>query len=280
MTRFFLLLAALLPLGSAYAQSNRIVTLAPHLAELVCAAGACDKLVGVVRFTDYPAEAAARPKVGDAINLNYEQILALRPDLVLSWDGGTSPQVVARLRELNLLVVPIQIRTLNDVAGALARVGQLAGSKTAAGLAVSLYYRRLDALRKANRRKSRLKVMYQIELGPIYTISARSPINEAISLCGGDNVFARLPQIAPTVSLEAVVAADPDVVVFSQQDDVAKIRAFWAQWPQARAPRANNLFTVDSNLLDRQSPRMLGGVEQLCLAFDRARQHLLYGPGQ
>jgi iron complex transport system substrate-binding protein len=119
--------------------------------------------------------------------------------------------------------------------------------------------------------------MYQIESDPVFTISERSPISEAIRLCGGVNVFAQLQPIASTVSYEALLAANPDVVVYAQQDDADKIRELWARWPSTRAQQTGNLYSVDANLLARQSPRMLDGVEQLCAVLDRARERLAAG---
>jgi iron complex transport system substrate-binding protein len=243
----------------------------------VCTAGACQKLVGTVLYTDYPPEARRRPLVGDALNINYEELIALRPDLVLSWDGGTSPAVVERLRGLGLRVEEVRIRSLRDVGQALARVGELTGSTTSAGFAANLYYRRLEKLRNAHWQKTKLRVMYQIESDPVFTISERSPISEAIRLCGGVNVFAQLQPIASTVSYEALLAANPDVVVYAQQDDADKIRELWARWPSTRAQQTGNLYSVDANLLARQSPRMLDGVEQLCAVLDRARERLAAG---
>lgn len=269
------LLAALLLASAAPARAaERIITLAPHLAELVCTVGACKKLAGVVLYTDYPPEAKARPLVGDALNLNYEEIVALQPDLVLSWDGGTAPETVQRLRQLGLRVEPIRVRTLRDIAGALIQIGELAGTGTSARFAAKLFYTRLEQLRNTYWKRSRLRIMYQIESDPVYTVTDRSPISEAIKLCGGDNVFAKLTQIAPAISVEALLAANPEVVVFARQDNPPKIREFWARWPQAQAQRRGTLYEVDGNLLTRQSPRMLDGVEQLCNIFDQARTAL------
>lgn len=268
-----LLLLALMAATPARA-AERIITLAPHLAELVCTAGACKKLVGTVQYSDYPAEAATRPLIGDALNLDFERITALQPDLVLAWDGGTPIETVIRLRQLGLRVESIRIHKLRDVAAALTRIGDLAHVQTAARFAANLYFHRLEKLRNANWTKNRLRVMYQIESGPVYTISARSPIHEALKLCGGDNVFGALQQVAPVVSSESVVAADPDVVLFAQQDDSQKIRNFWSQWPQAKAQRLGTLYPVNSKLLARQSPRLLDGVEQLCGVLDQARQQM------
>lgn len=276
--RFAVFLAALLLASAAHASPPRIVTLAPHLAELVCAAGACEQLAGVVLYTDYPPEARARPLVGDALNLNFEEIVAQRPDLVLAWDGGTSAATVQRLRQLGLRVETIRIRKLHDIGAALVRIGDLAGTVVNARLAVKLYYRRLDQLRNTYWKRPRLRVMYQIESNPVYTVNDQSPISEALKLCGGDNIFANLGPLAPAVSAEAVLAANPEVVVFGRQDDVVGIRQFWARWPQARAQRRGTLYEVDADLLARQSPRMLDGIEQLCGVLDLARAQVARAP--
>lgn len=255
--------------------AQRIVTLAPHLAELVCAVGACDQLVGVVKYTDYPAQAAALPMVGDAVNLNLEQLVALKPDLVLAWEGGTSVQTIARVKKLGIPVEAVAVRRVRDIGNALYRVGQLTGTTTAASFASSMFYRRLEQIRNLHWKKSKLKVMYQIETDPVYTVSSRSPIHEAIDICGGINVFAGLQGIAPTVGLESVIAANPDAVVFAEQDDVARIRAFWARWPQTKVQQRSSLYPVNANLLARQSPRLLDGVEQLCEKLDDARRQMV-----
>lgn len=251
--------------------AERIVTLAPHLAELVCAAGGCERLVGVVKHTDFPERAARTAQVGDALNINLEQTLALSPDLLLAWDGGTAVDTVQRLRGLGLRVEKVRVRSLAGVAEALTYVGGLMHTQTAAALAAQQYAQALGRLRQRYARARKLSVMYQVEHAPIYTIGAQSPIDEAIRLCGGENVFARLPQIAAAVSLESVLAADPEVVVFAQQDNQRAIRELWARWPQARAQKSGNLYAMDANLLARQSPRLLDGVEQLCQALDAAR---------
>lgn len=268
--RVVLMLAALLASGLSHA-AERVVTLAPHLAELVCAAGGCNKLVGVANYTDFPAQAAQLPRIGDAITVNLEQVIALQPDLILAWDGGTPQGTVERLRKLGLRVETVRIRALDEVADALLSVGAYMQTPAAAALAVAAYQQRLQSMRRQYQQTTPLRVMYQIERDPIYTISALSPIDEAIRLCGGSNVFAKLPQIAGTVSLEAVLAADPQVVIFAQQDNERAIRELWARWPQAQAQKSGNIYAVDANLLARQSPRLLDGVEQLCRVLETAR---------
>ena len=270
----WLLLLACLAAAPAQAAAQRIVTLAPHLAELVCAAGGCDRLVGVARYTDYPEAAAKVQQVGDAVAVNLEQVLALKPDLVLVWDGGTAPDTIRRLRGLGLNVEGIKVQKLTEVADALWRLGDLMQTRRAAATAVNRYYQQLDLLRNRHRNSAAVRVFYQIERSPMYTISARSPISEVIELCGGRNVFADLPQIAGAVSSEAVLAANPDAVVFARQDGDAAIRAQWARWPDTRAQKLGNLYAIDGDLVARQSPRLLDGAQQLCEALEAARVKL------
>lgn len=254
--------------GSA---AERVVALAPHLAELSCAAGGCGKLVGVVNFTDFPAQAEKLPHVGDAFAVNAEAIIGLKPDLVLAWDGGTPPETVERLASLGLHVESIKVRTLSDVATALERVGQLLGTPAAGKAAAAAYRKRLSEISARYHDAKRLRVMYQIEANPAFTINRNSPISEVISLCGGVNVFAGLSQLAAPVSKESVLAANPDVVIYGEQDMGEEIRHYWAAFPQARAQKNHNLYSVDASLLGRYSQRMLDGAEQLCAALQTAR---------
>jgi iron complex transport system substrate-binding protein len=253
------------------AAAERIVTLSPHLAELTCAAGACDKLVGVVAFSDYPPAVATLPQIGDAFNVNLERVAALKPDLVLSWSGGSSEQTVARLRSLGLRVESLKVQRLDDIARAIERLGVLLGSAAAAATTARDVRTRLEALRSRHRDARPLKVFYEIQVQPLFTVNADSPISEAISLCGGANVFADLGMLAGAVSLEAVFAANPDVIVYARHDEPAT-RAFWRGHAQLRAVAAGNLYAIDADLLARATPRMLDGIEQLCAAMDRARK--------
>jgi len=270
-----LLLLALVaaPAGAA----ERVVTLAPHLAELVCAAGACDKLVGVAKYTDEPG-AQDKPRIGDAFSVNPEALLALRPDMVLAWNGGTAPQLIERVQALGIPVRWVTVRRLDDVARSISELGALLGRRPVAEQAAAAYRQRLAGLRERYRGRAPLRVFFQLELQPMFTLGARSPVSEAISLCGGVNVFAQLPQLSAPVGMEAVLAAGPEVIVFGRQEKTAEIRAFWKRWPLVRAVAHHQLYEIDSATLTRQSPRVLDGIEELCGVLDRARPVYLQPP--
>lgn len=281
MRRRLPLLAALLGavlLGGAHAQEpaapQRVVSLAPHLTELVCAVGGCERLVGVSAYSDYPPQVRKLPRVSDAASVNLEAVLGLKPDLVLAWDGGTPPETVARLRGLGLRVEPLRVRGLEEVADALERTGALLRLDAPAGAAAQDYRRRLQQLRARWRGASPVRAVYQIETAPAYSINRDSPISEAISLCGGVNVFASLPTLAAPVSAEAMLAARPEAVLFGGEENAQAIHDYWARLGGAPAARLGNLYAVDANLLGRAAPRLLDGVEQVCNALSQARQRI------
>lgn len=271
MRRGLLFIGALL-LSTGVGAAERVVALAPHLAELVCAAGACDQLVGVGEYTDAPAQAARLPKVGSAFAVNLEALLAVQPSYVLVWDGGTPATQVDRLRKLGLRIEPVRIRDLDEIAVALERIGAALGHADAARAAAQAYRQRLAALRAQYRDRPRLRVFYQIDSGPVYTVNRDSPIHAALQLCGADNVFAGLPTVSAAVSAEVVLAADPDVVVYTSFEDERAIAAYWARLKGARAAAPERRVTVDANLLTRQSPRVLDGIAALCAGLDRVRR--------
>ncbi|WP_428310991.1 cobalamin-binding protein [Hydrocarboniphaga sp.] len=264
-----LLLALATP---SLAQAARVVAIAPHLSELVCAAGACDQLVGRVEYSDYPAQVARLPSVGDAFSLNGEALLALHPDLVVTWQNGTPSSTIAQLDRLGIRRLDIEIRKLADIESALIAIGARLGTSATAKTEAARFHQRIAALSAQYKAASKLRVFYQIEADPIFTVNRNSPISEAIALCGGDNVFADLPLLAGALGREAVLARDPDVVVWGRQDNSAGIEAFWKRWPDAKATRSGNLYAVDADTLARATPRMADGVAELCGVMDQARR--------
>ncbi|MFT4045799.1 MAG: ABC transporter substrate-binding protein [Solimonas sp.] len=263
--------ALLLGFAAGAGAAERIVTLAPHLAELACAVGACEELVGVAAYTDAPPQAAKRPQIGSALAINREAVLALQPTRVLAWQGGTPETAIAQLRGLGLRVEPVAIDDLDAIAPTLATLGAELGHPEQGRAAAAAYARRLAALRAQYRGRPRLRAFYQIETGPVYTVSARSPISAALDLCGADNVFARLPALSAIVSDEAVLAADPQVVVHAADEDARGMQAYWRRLGGVQAADPRRRVAIDANLLTRQSPRVLDGIADLCAGLDRVR---------
>lgn len=253
--------------------AERVVTLAPNLTELVCAVGACDKLVGVDQHSDYPDSVGNIAKIGDAFSINLEAVLALKPDLVIAWETGTDPQHMRRLEQLGLHIAWVRVNTLDEIGDALIKIGRLMGPSSApiAANTARAYKTRLQMLRARHQPESRLGVLYQIDLQPIYTVNQQSPISEAIEICGGHNIFSDLSQIAGIVSVESVLTRNPDVILFPDELKRGAIEKQWQRWPMLKAVQHHNLYGINDSLLARASPRMLDGIENLCAVLDQVR---------
>ncbi|HET7204515.1 MAG TPA: cobalamin-binding protein [Steroidobacteraceae bacterium] len=252
-------------------RAPRILSLAPGLTEIAFAAGAGSMLVGTVEYSDYPEAAKQVPRVGDAWRVDLERVLALKPDVVLAWPTGTPATTIARLRKLGLDVVEVPTQRLADVPAALRRLGRIAGTESQAGAAAREFENRVAKQRATYAQRAPLTVFIEIDDEPVYTVNGRHVISEIVELCGGRNVFANLPQLAPPIAIEAVLAADPQVIM-STDDTIADPRALWQQWPRLRAVQAGTVYALSSDLVTRASPRLAQGVEVTCQALERARQ--------
>lgn len=253
--------------------AQRIVSLAPHLTELLFAAGAGGQVVAAVEYSNYPEAAKALPRIGSYAALDLERIAALKPDLVMAWGSGNPPGPVAQLRRLGIPVFVSEPQRLEDIGPSLVRLGDLAGTEAVARHAADAFEARRTTLtaRYADRRP--VTVFYEIWNQPLMTVGGTHIISAAMALCGGRNVFDAVRQPAATVGLEAVLATDPEAIVASGMgesrpdwlDD-------WQRWPQLTAVKRGNLFFVPPDLLQRHTPRILDGAERLCAALDAARR--------
>jgi len=267
------LAAALLSAVAAAAERPRIVSLAPNLTEIAYAAGAGAALVGTVEYSDYPAAARGLPRVGDGWRIDLEQVLALRPDIVLAWSSGTPVRTIEQLRDAGLRVVEVPTFRLAGVPAALRLVGELAGSRAVAEAAAARFDAEMQRLRRQHAGAPPVRVFIEIDDEPLFTVNGRHIISEVVGLCGGSNVFAGLPQIAPRVDVEAVLASDPDVIL-STDDTIADPRGQWLAWPQLRAVRLGTIYSLSSDTVTRASPRLAQGAAEVCAALDAARGKL------
>ncbi len=194
---------------------RRIVTLAPHLAELVHAAGAGERLVGVVEFSDFPPSVAALPRIGDAFRVDYEAVVALKPDLILAWTSGNPPEVPRRLHALGFRVHTLDAVTLDDIGRQIAAIGVLAGTTVVADATAAGFAERLARLRSMAHPTVPPRVFVQLSQHPYFTVTDRNFIGQGLRLCGGRNVFGELPGLTAVVSLESIIEAAPQVIVAS-----------------------------------------------------------------
>lgn len=254
------------------AKSLRTVTLAPHLAEMMFAVGAGDSVVGVSSFTDYPEAAASLPVVSDAFITDLELLAVLQPDLLLAWESGTPAHVIGKLNDAGYRVDVIRTRSLDDVATALEYLGDLTGHVARARELAKDFRDGIASRRATFADSAPIRVFYQISMRPLYTVNADHYISELIGLCGGQNVFSDLLDLAPMVAVEAVIERDPEVLLAG---DTGQTGIFdeWQRWPNLAANRYSNRFLLPATELGRPTPRLLVAADAMCAALDEARDN-------
>lgn len=254
------------------APARRIVSLAPHVTETLFAAGAGPYLVGAVDYSDYPAAAGKLPRIGGYSKLDLEVVAALKPDLAVGWASGNSPAHIEKLRTLGIPVYLSQPERIDDVAHSLERYGALAGTPTQARTAAADFRARLQSLRDQYGARPPVRTFYQVWKQPLLTVGGEQVITDAIRLCGGENVFAKLKLLAPAVTVEAVLAANPEAIVASGMDEARpEWLDDWRQWKTLAAVRRNNLFFIPPDLIQRHTPRLAEGTARLCAHLETAR---------
>jgi len=252
--------------------ARRIVSLAPHLTETLFAAGAGERMVGAIEHSDFPEAAKSLPRIGSETGINLEALLRLKPDLVAAWPNAGSRRQIDRIAALGIPVYRSEPRELDDVARTLLALGELAGTRAAAGAAAKAFRARAAALQRAHADKSRVRVFYQVWDRPLMTVNGAHLISKVIRMCGGDNVFAHLPVIAPPIDREAVLRADPEIIVASGADSRRPTWLDdWAAFPGLTAVARGDLHAIPPDLMQRHTPRILDGAERLCAIIERAR---------
>lgn len=252
--------------------AQRIVSLAPHVTELLYAAGAGDRVVGAVAYSDYPAAAKKLPRVGSYNAVDLEAIIALRPDLIVAWQSANPTAALEKFQAMGIPVFYSEPRKLEDVASNIERLGKLTGDETTANAVSATFMRKLAELRRKYSDAPEVSVFYQIWHQPLMTINGEHIISQVIELCGGRNVFADLSTLAPKISLESVLDKDPQVIVAGNSARVyPEWKSDWRRWPNLRVVKSGHLFNINPDIIQRHTPRILQGAEVLCRQLQQVR---------
>jgi iron complex transport system substrate-binding protein len=244
------------------APAVRIISLSPHLTEMMFTLEVGDHLVGTGRYSNYPEAAIDIPRVGDAFAVNIEAIVALQPDLILAWHTGGVNKGVNRLRKLGYPIYVNESPTLASIGVTLEKLGRLTGSPKADTIA-DAYAVQLAQLQQSYDVSPR--VFFQISDIDLYSVSDQHLIGQAITHCGGRNVFSDLPVNVTQVSQEAVIRENPDVLMYTQVPGNPENP--WVERWRSFAALTGRLVPIDPNLISRPSFRMLAGIREVCAAI-------------
>lgn len=262
---------------------QRIITLAPHLSELVDSAGGSDRLIGVSAFSNFPASVKQLPITSDARSIDLEKMKSLRPDLIIYWRGGTSESQIQSIKKTfnkDVQFIAVEPKKLPDIATDIETIGKALGTDLIAKKNADVLRLKITELRnnqnKQNNSKNlsqrKVRVFYQVWAQPLMTLNKDHIISDIIQLCGGEQLFANEKVLVPTVSREAVIKANPEII-FTAVDN-QKMSSDWSMWtsfPQLAATKNKAFIDLDGDIISRPSPRIIQGAQKICSEINRLR---------
>ncbi|MBW2610339.1 MAG: cobalamin-binding protein [Deltaproteobacteria bacterium] len=247
-------------------EPERIVSLAPNITEILYSLGLGERVVGVTRFSYYPAEAAKKPKVGSYIHLNVEKIIILSPDLVIGTVAGNNPGVINLVEQAGIQAFIVNARDIQQVLETIIDVGQVCGVPDKADLLAMNLRSRLEKVRQKIGARRKPLVFLQINLKPIMTVNSNSFLHDLIRQAGGINMAKDLKITYPRISIEEVIRRKPEVIIISSMERGKRFetaRQDWLKWRSIPAVKNNRVHLIDSDLIDRPSPRIIDGLEAM-----------------
>lgn len=260
------------PVNSPTAQ--RIISLAPHITEMLYSAGAGRKIVGVVAYSDFPKAALNLPIIGSYNAINLEEIIQLNPDLILGWHSGNRLQDIQRLKELGFKILQSDVTTLDDIPNEIERLGQLAGTQIQAIATANTLRQRLSEIRQHYQHVEPISSFYQIWSQPIITMNGTQFISQALNACGATNVYSDLKPLTAEVSLESVLERNPQVFLLGGQKAFQKgwLKS-WEKYASLQAVKNQQIYLLNNNLYQRPTARLINALPGLCQNIETARQH-------
>ena len=255
--------------------AQRIISLAPHNTENLFSAGAGDKVVGVVEYSDYPPQARNILSVGSHVQFNMETILSLQPDLIVAWRGGNNGGSLDQLERLGLTVYYSEPRTFADILSNIHDIAILSGTEDKMDDDVDSLQSTIEKTRQEYAQRQGIGVFYQVWSDPLITLNGEHFISRVLEVCGAVNLFAELPIIAPQINVESVIQANPDAIVTGMTDGVVPDMSLWRKWPNINAVKNDAFVFVDADRMHRHTLRMLNSIPPFCRQLDDVRQLMI-----
>jgi iron complex transport system substrate-binding protein len=262
---------------------ERIISLAPGATEMLFAAGAGDRVIATVDFSDEPAAAKRVPRVGDVTAVDMERLVALHPDVVVAWPGGGNPAQIEKIEQLGIPIYRQQVNRLGDLPGSVRRLGALAADRGVAEKAAGALAAELARMEHeygggmhmggaptagGAAVGSRPTVLLEVWNRPIYTVGGTHLMSDALTLCGVRNVFGDLQELGPVVDTEAVIARNPDIIVAAAPPGEAPgWLAEWRRFGSLKAVQTGRLVAFEDQRLSRLGPSVVPATEALCKAL-------------
>jgi iron complex transport system substrate-binding protein len=246
--------------------AQRILPLTPSLAETLFALGLDDRIVGVTRFATYPQATRKKPKVGTFFNPSLEKILALEPDLVIVGSEHQDAKTSAALKKFSIPVYRVKPVDLESIYKSILGLGEITGTAGRARQVVARMKKKVALIEHQVAGLKPQRVFYQVGVDPIVTANHKTFAADLIRRAGGILVTADNPVRYPHYAIEKVIVDAPEVIIISSMapdTDYQRYRASWQRWRTIPAVRNNRIYVVDSDTVDRPSPRIVDGLAKM-----------------
>ena len=255
---------------------QRIITVAPHLSEVVDAAGGANRIISVSAYSNFPESVKKLPITSDARSIDLEKMKSLRPDLIIYWRGGTPESQIESIKKTftSIQVMSVEPKKLTDIANDIETIGKLLGTETIAKKNADAFRAQIIELKHQyqNKNKRKVRIFYQVWAQPLMTLNQDHLIADIINICGGEQLFAKEKLLVPTVSREAVVKANPEIIFTAV--DTQQMKTDWSMWssiPQLAATQRKAFIDIDGDMISRPSTRIMQGAKKICLEIDKIR---------
>jgi len=268
----FVLLVSGQACSDSSSEPQRVISLSPHITELLFSAGAGDKLVGAVAFSDFPKAAQNIERIGRYNAINIEKIIQLKPDLIIAWKSANRPRDIEKLKSLGFKVVFSAPNNLQDIPAEIRAFGQQLHTQKIANSVATQLEQQLINLRQTYQSKPTVSAFYQIWNAPMMTVNGEQYISQALKICGAENVFSGLPLLAPEVNLESVIEKNPDVILLGGEEAMQQAWLNdWQKWNTLKAAKEHHIYLMNADTFQRPTQRFIEGIEGLCQTLDKAR---------
>lgn len=247
--------------------ARRIITLGPSITELMFAAGAGDAVIAVDNASDYPFRVAALPRIGGLNALDLEKIIALHPDLIVTWDSGYRSGAAETLASIATIYYADPKRLL-DIPATIEKLGILTGNQHQANQIKQQFLAEMATLQQRYSHQQAISAFYQVWRQPLMTFGKTHSVNGVLELCGIQNIFADSVLTVPRIDIEQVLSRKPKLLIIDGKRLDSVTQAYWQHWlPQLQ----DHIVTINPDLLVRPTPRILQGAAQLCEFAEKIR---------
>ena len=215
----------------------------------------------MVEYSNFPARVSRIPRVGDAFRIDLESVIELQPDLVIAWKSGNPPSALQKLQQLGIKVWQLEITSPSEIADAVENIARAAGTENEGKLIARKLRSRLIKLQQDHADKTPVAFFYQVAARPLYTVNGQHIISRSLEICSGQNIFSDQPALAPQISRESVINADPQIKFAPEYAGETPALQAWQEWPRLQAVEGGRLFYLPADEISQATPRLFDSIE-------------------